>query len=544
MNSLNTRFWHARTLCALVLGLASAACNSVLAWDDLQVEDLPAMGGGAGEASANNGGSGGSVGAPECTTHQQCLDLAGRAADGTQLPARCIQPEGKCVQLLSADCDAVTGDYTDDDAILIGSLFSTKGAQAATNLQRQQSAMLAVEQINKAGGIPAPNSGRPRSLVLVSCDESTDLIRAGTHLSVDLKVPAIVGPNTSQDTLDVSNEVTVPSGTVVMTPTGVASSIADLIDQNLTYLMTPTDVQRAPLMIRQINELETSIKEAQGKSNVKLAVVYRDDALGIGTRTSLNSLVINGKPLADPINLGQRVAIHPYDFSKPDQAEIISSLVEFAPDIVVLAGTAEIISAIMQPLESAWTSDSLHRPEYVLIDSAKVTDLLMITKENDDLRRRVRGTGITPAPTSAPVFDAFKVDYQVRYPGKSIVSGMGATYDATYAIAFALAATKDQPVSGASVAEGFKKIRGGSTLIEIGSTKVLAAFQKLASGEAITAIGTFAPLEWNESGAVVGSTLEVWCIGAPAGSPVYQSSGLTFDIKTQQQSGTYTQCGP
>ncbi|HEY2736154.1 MAG TPA: hypothetical protein VGI70_19285, partial [Polyangiales bacterium] len=62
---------------------------------------------------------------------------------------------GQCVQLLSDDCALVTGDYLTDHAILIGSLFSLTGAQASTNIARQQSATLAVEEINEAGGIPS-----------------------------------------------------------------------------------------------------------------------------------------------------------------------------------------------------------------------------------------------------------------------------------------------------------------------------------------------------------------------------------------------------
>jgi hypothetical protein len=78
--------------------------------------------------------------------------------------------------------------------------------------------------------------------------------------------------------------------------------------------------------------------------------------------------------------------------------------------------------------------------------------------------------------------------------------------------------------------------------IDIGATRVLTAFQQLASGDAIDARGTFANLAWTKDGTVQGGTLEVWCIGAPGGKPTYQSSGLNFDIMTVTSSGTYTQC--
>jgi len=477
---------------------------------------------------------------PVCVSNSACTAQATAAhGGGDTVAAVCVKQSGKCVELLTEDCDTITGDYASDDAVVIGSLFSTKGAQAATNIQRQQSAQLAVTQINDVGGMPL-GGATPKRLVLVSCDESTDLARAGDHLVNDLKVPAIVGPNTSQDTLDLSTAVSVPGGTVVMSPTAVASSVGSLIDNDLTWLMVPTDVQRAPLMIAQINDLEKELTAARGTATTKLGIVYRDDALGIGTRTSLNDLVLNGKHLSDPVNLGTNVHINAYDFGAADQDGIVQEYVKFLPDIIVLAGTAEAISRVMVPLEAAWPAGA-PRPHYVLIDSVKVPELITAAADND-LRARVRGTGVTPAPTSMGVYDAFKVDYQVAYPGSSIISGMGPAYDATYAIAFALVAESAMEPTGAAVKAGLRRIGEGETKIDIGATRVLSAFQKLANGETINARGTFSALTWTKDGTVQGGTIEVWCIGAPGGKPTYQSSGLTFDIMARTTSGKYMQC--
>jgi ABC-type branched-subunit amino acid transport system substrate-binding protein len=510
---------------ALAFGVSGAGCNSLTKLDAYKV--TPSTTGTDSSAA--------------CVSNAACTEEATRAA-GSSAPvaAVCVQGSGRCVKLLSEDCDAITGDYTTEDAIVIGSLFSTKGAQAATNLQRQQSAMLAVNQINDVGGVPSA-SGSPRELVLVSCDESTDLMRAGDHLVGELEVPAIVGPNTSQDTLDLSGSISVAGGTVVMSPTAVASSIGDLIDDGLTWLMVPSDVQRAPLMMSQINVLEAQLKAERSLATVKLGIVFRNDALGVGTRTSLNSLVLNGKPLSDSVNLGSNVHINPYSFGSADQQTLVNEYLAFLPDIIVLAGTAEAISQVMVPLEAAWPAGA-PRPHYVSIDSVKVPELITAATGNDDLRQRVRGTGITPSPASAGVYNAFKLDYQVAYPGSSIISGMGPAYDATYAIAFALASKKHEAVSGHAIKDGLRKLAGGDMMIELGPTRVLSAFQKLADGEAIDARGTFTSLSWSDAGTVLGGTIEVWCIGAPNGKPTYQSSGLTYDLMAESQAGAYKPC--
>ncbi len=516
---------HTHLFAPLVLlcGLGSAACNSITKLDEYRIGTPTAT-----ESDA------------VCVSNQQCTDDATKAAGSSDpVAAVCVQASGKCVPLLSEDCNTITGDYTSDDAVVIGSLFSTVGAQAATNIERQQSAMLAVTQINSVGGVPS-SSTVPHKLVLVSCDESTDLMRVSDHLVNELHVPAIVGPNTSQDTLDLSNSVSVKGDTLVISPTAVASSIGALLDNDLTWLMVPTDVQRAPLMISQINALEKSLEADRGTTSIKLGIVFRNDALGTGTRTSLNDLVLNGKPLSDSTNLGNHVHINGYDYTADNQDAIVQEYLAFLPDIIVLAGTAEAITKVMNPLEAAWPA-SAPRPSYVLIDSVKVPDLITAVTGNDDLRSRIRGTGVTPSPMSTPVYDAFKVDYQIAYPNSSMVSGMGPAYDAAYAIAFALAAKKDEPVSGTAIAEGLRMLGSGDTM-EIGATKATTAFQRLAAGQSIDALGTYSALSWSKDGTVVGGTLEMWCIAGPSTKPAYASSGLTFDIMSGTQSGQYAQC--
>jgi len=505
--------------------VAGTACNNVTGLNNFSVSDKPSS-------------------ARECETHKECSDRAtAQSMDGSPVVARCVQPEGRCVTLLTDECTTLTGDASDEDSLLLGSLFATTGATGATNTQRQQSVLLAVNEINAVGGIPSAD-GSPRKLVMLSCNSASSLKNASGHLVDELHVPAIIGPNTSQDTLDVSNQVTVPGGTLVISPSAVASSITSLPDKDLTWLMVPTDVQRAPLMIEQINELETQLKRDRSLNAVKLGIVFRDDALGKGTRQSLDSLVINGKPIADSSNFGHNVLIDGYDSTAKDQEPIVSKYLVFAPDIVVLAGTAEAITAVMKPLEERWSAETTRRPYYVLIDSVKVPDLITLATNNDDLRKRVRGTGVTSGPDSASVFNSFKLDYQVAYPGSSTsASGIGPAYDATYAVAFAIAYSGNQEVTGASVARGLRHLGKGTTEIDVTPNKATLAFQKLSAGTDIRAMGTFGPLDWDMDGNINGGTIEMWCIGGTTATPAYQSSGLSLSIMSQMISGTYTQCG-
>jgi ABC-type branched-subunit amino acid transport system substrate-binding protein len=562
----------------LITASVATGCSALLSLGDYTI-------GPADASMAEGGGDSGTDAADdvatdsvvyECTTNAECTarataagptyaDAAADAADsgpvdqldsGT-VPAICVKSVHKCARVLSTDCNAITGDYLNDNAILVATMFTTKPAsQLATNLPRQQSATLAAEEINSAGGIPGANGSPARPLVVVSCDEGANLVRVGAHLVNDLHVPAIVGPNTSQDTIDLTQKISAGGGTLVMTPTGVASSITSLADNNLAWRDVPSDVQRAPLMISQINEIELKdIKTRNGAAAVKMGIIYRNDALGVGTQTSLNALVLNGQTLSQNIS-ANLVKVDAYDPKAPNQAAIVASYAAFRPDIIALIGTAESITQVMVPLEAAYTGDAGpdaggYRPFYMLIDSSKVPQLLTAVTGNDDLRHRIRGTGVTPEPTlSAPVYNSFSTDYFSRFATLPSASGTGPSYDAMYSVAYAIAATRSMPVTGANIALGLRRLAasgdaGAGPRISVGPTTILAAFQALdLPANQITGIGTFGPLAWDLNGDVVGGTLEMWCIGLPGPAPAFQSSGLTFDIKTQAYAGSYVQCAP
>jgi len=470
--------------------------------------------------------------------------ISNHDCDGVAVASVCVQPEGKCVAVSSDDCATITGDYTKDGVILIGSLFQTSNAEGPANLQRQDSAALAIDEINGVGGIPGAGSTPPRPLVLVSCDDTADPLRAARHLIADLHVPAIIGPDVDQDALDVTNALSAAAGTALITPTGVASAIAELDDGGLTFQMVPTDAQRSGLMNGQIVQIESLLKSARTKSIIKLGVLFRDDAFGSSIRTSLSSIMLNGKPLSDPINLGQNVRIDPYPPAEPNRADLVNAYVGFLPDIIILAGAAEMVAALIVPIEGQWPAGA-PRPYYVATDAIKVPELLAAVGGNDDLRHRIRGTGVLPDPGSASASEAFKVDYSGRHPGlPTTVSGMGSTYDAAYTIAFALAATTGTAVSGHSIVTGLASLSGGGTSFPVGPATILNAFQQLTAGNHITAIGTLAPLQWDSRGAIASGLVELWCINAQGPAAIYASSGLVYNIKSQSYSGTYTQCAP
>src|SRR5262245_57974045 len=106
---------------------------------------------------------------PPCKSNLECT-MAASADSDTEVAAVCAGQgaEKQCQPLLSETCYKVTAGtgqaddlndaYKDDRAIIIGSLLETggpdgMGANGQTNQRREESAILAVHEVNTVGGI-------------------------------------------------------------------------------------------------------------------------------------------------------------------------------------------------------------------------------------------------------------------------------------------------------------------------------------------------------------------------------------------------------
>lgn len=243
------------------------------------------------------------------------------------------------------------------------------------------------------------------------------------------------------------------------------------------------------------------------------------------------------------MNLGTNVQILPYQPSRIEQTEMVNSTLRFAPDIVVLAGTAEAITQVLVPLERDWMGPPESRPEYVLIDSLKTPELIDAITGDPELRRRIRGTGAKPAARSTSVNESFMISYATRHPNEvANLFGMGSAYDATYAVAYGIAALGTRELTGHTISEMRPRLGVSGTEIELQGSTVLSAFRHLTEAAPISIIGTSAPLVWNDHGAIMGGTIELWCISVISGRANYDSSGITYDLQLDSTEGTYVQC--
>ncbi len=470
---------------------------------------------------------------PPCTTNAECMTRAGNA------PAICRKDSHQCVALLSQECIKVYGDPSDDNAIVLGGLFTLSGVNQASGTARMQSIELAADDFKQTiVGLPGGTGGLPRPLVFVECDDGSDntiASNAATHL-FNVGVPAIIGPGGSGIATAVIQNVTDPKGIFVISPSATSTSLSGI--NPLFWRTAPSDTVQAIAMQDQVSALETLFKTQYPTiTKQKLAIVYQNNTYGIGLSTAVSTgLMLNGVLATDTSNNGFFFPIQ-YDATTLDPTAAAAQVVSDQDNILVGIGTTEIITKFLTPVETNWSGTAPARPVYLFSDAGEKPELLTAVTGNTALRQRVRGT--VPG-TNNPLFQAFNLQYQGKYGAAANVFGMAGAYDSVYLIAYGIVSLGSAPITGNALSGAMSKMVGGQ-LSPVGAANMKAAIQVLQSGNAIQINGASGPLHFDLSLHEAKSDITVWCISTDgSGNPIFVSSGRYYDSPTGSMKGTFS----
>jgi len=471
-----------------------------------------------------------------CTTNKQCSDLLGEAAV-------CRARDKRCGRLLTPECPRVIGDATSEEAIILGTVFSTSGTNGPSGIARERSAELALNEIKSSvGGIRSSVDGVPRPLAIVQCNDELTLTGA-QHLVDDVGVPAIIGAASSSRVIEIATNVTIPKGVLLITPAATSPAITSLPDGDLLWRTSPSDTLQAVAMVDQIPALEAKyrVDNAVPKATkLRAAFVYINEAYGLGLYEAVTrDAQLNGAPLSDPSNAGLSTGLS-YPPNPPDlEAQITNILAQSPrPSLIVLIGSTEIVTKLIGPLESRWGT-ATPRPVYLAGDAVQKTELLDLVATDDSLRRRIRGSVPAP-PSTSGAFRSFVFKYEGMFGAPApTVFGMAGAYDATFLLAYAAAAAGSRALTGAELQKSFARLVKGAP-IEVGGTNMNAGFQALASPGTFDFDGASGPLDFDLRTGEARSNIDVWCIGKGGnGRPTFVPTGRFFDAKTNAMTGTF-----
>ncbi|MBK8257689.1 MAG: ABC transporter substrate-binding protein [Polyangiaceae bacterium] len=482
-------------------------------------------------------------GAAACETADDC-----EAQNGGN-PSIC-RADKTCAQLTSTDCGEVFGDYKDPNAIVLGFLGPLVGSDASTGLPIRNGAKLALNEFKNSGNLPSVSGGGPRPIAMVFCHDldapEDDPYRAAKHLVNDVKVPAILGPAFSGVTINTAKQVTVPGGVLTISASATSPLITDLDDNGLVWRTCPSDALQAIPLAQLVGPLETQIRTEQSlmaSDQIRVAMTVKGDAYGTGLADAVTpQLMFNGK---DAVANGDNFKRVDYDDpnSNPnvDFSAVVADVIAHKPHLVLLFGTTETAQILFDGIEAAWgdITPAIPRPYYLLPDGGKVIELLQKIGDDDDKRKRVRGT--VPGVAGA-LYDSFKLRYKA-FIKEDPLAFADTGYDATYLLAYSIVSQGDKTITGTTIADGLKKTIKGSP-INAGPSDINKAFQSLTSTGEIDYTGASGPLNFDTATGEAKADIDIWCVGRNANNEaIFVSSGQRYDAAQGKVVGTYNDAG-
>jgi len=484
-------------------------------------------------------------GAVACETSDECEQKNGGA------PSICRSDTKTCAQLTSEDCAEVFGDYKSPDAIILGFLGPLVGDDASTGVPIRNGAKLAFNEIKNNGGLPGLEGGQPRQLAMVYCHDldapEDNPYRAAKHLVTDVGVPAILGPAFSGVTINTAKQVTIPGEVLTISASATSPSITDLADDGLVWRTCPSDALQAVPLAELVPPIEAQLRAEQmlmATDQIRVAMTVKGDAYGTGLADVVTpQLYFNGGKTA--VENGDNFKRVDYDdpSTNPnvDYTTVIADVIAHKPHVVLLFGTTETANELFDGIEAAWAdiAPPIPRPYYLLPDGGKVAELLQKIGDDDDRRKRVRGT--VPGVAGA-LYDAFKLRYKA-FIKEDPLAYAETGYDAAYLLAYAIVAAKDKAITGPNIADGLKRTIKG-TGINAGPTDINKAFQALDSTGEIDYTGASGPLNFDTATGEAKADIDIWCVGRNASqAPVFLSSGQRYDAALGKVVGTYNDQG-
>ena len=495
---------------------------------------------------------------PDCAKNADC-----QGANGGQ-PSICRQSDQTCVSLASAEClmKAEPSDLLNDNTLWFG-LISPR----STGPHMEAAADLARQQIVKSGNLPGGQVNGPRRpLGFVSCtNDNGSLGKAMDQLLEVVQVPAIVGSNLSGEIVTMLTSHTTRAGVLTISPTAAAPNISDIPNEGLFFRASGSDT----IAVKTLAHVLRSVVEPQLRAGsppvlaageqMKVAVLYRGDSLGISNANSAATLVtFNGKSTADngaryykAINYGD-----PSDPNNPTPAAryagAVADTIAFSPHAIFVFGSLEF-SSMDKQIEAMWPATLPYRPIWLVVKGIANVFANDIGTDESWARRVYGAQPYVDKSTSA--YRGYEQLFRDSYPQLAASVSVTATpsyFDAAYVMAYAVAANGALPVTGANLADAIRtRLTPPGRKIFVGYDRIFEVLSTLSNGERVDLQGLTGSLDFLPNGDV-SQTQEVFCMKTEAGPGNtfgkvvgVKASGMIFDPDLDAVTGTIASCpGP
>lgn len=481
---------------------------------------------------------------PGCVSTELCTQANSGQLSVCRTKGRPCEPwQNEQCRLVSSPALAM-----DPNAIVIGSILpftvqqvdKSKPPSAYADRVRRAIDLAASEFATALAGGIFLTDGKRHPLAVIHCDSSQTAEGAKLalkHLVGTVRVPALI-VGADDDIVTIANEPDAKK-----TAIACEGCIGDLPQGLLAWRIVPRLALEAPMVNWRVSKLEQEIRALPSPPTaIKVALLTANERATTAFVSKLKDVLrFNGdKSVGDNGTSFKTILAADPRFAAVDHSKMILELLEFEPDIVVVAMGGDFGKYYLPGLEAQWTS--ARRPFYIATDLNYTKESWAAVGQDEGLRKRISGT----RPGYAVPLQANITDFVGRYgPVNNYKDPDGnfSGYDAFYSLGMALLASSQQPVvDGVHISAGFERLIGGTTLIDFRPQNVAVASALLLTAAPIDVRGLWSDLDWSLTTHDLDSDVSMYCLKRDGTSSIVlePNAGPRLSFATGAVDGAYT----
>jgi branched-chain amino acid transport system substrate-binding protein len=366
--------------------------------------------------------------------------------------------------------------------VKLGGVLSLTGSLGAVGKPIAETARMAVEHVNAAGGV----KGCPIEFVLRDDQgQSTVGVDAAKHL-VDVQgVPALIGAISTGVSLPILTSVAAPAKVTMVTCCSTAPTFTTLAAEGKTggyfFRTIPTTKTMA----------YAAARLAAQRGHKKTAVIYVNTDFGVNMARDFTRAFQK---------LGGSVAASlPYQENQPSYRAEVNRALAAGPDSVYLVAFPQDGATIAREWLSFGGTQNL-----LLNNALRANEFLKAV----GAKFLQTAYGVDSAQVSGPSVDGFNQAYQAKFGSAPNGPGLHTVYDAVVVVALAMQASKT--ITGTEIRDNIRKVTApGGTTVSTGVEGIRKGLDLLRGGQAVRYVGATGPVTFDEHGDVSGPAL-VW----------------------------------
>lgn len=362
----------------------------------------------------------------------------------------------------------------------LGGVLALTGAQGAIGKVIADSGKLALDQINKAGGV----KGCQVEFVLRDDTSQPSVGLDAARFLVDVqKVNAIVGLVGSGTALQVVNSVSVPNKIPTVACCAVTPALTRMAEEGKTggYFFRTIPTARTMALAH--------AKAVTDKGYKKPVIMYINNDFGNGTAPDTKRALEK---------MGVNVAgVIGYSENQPSYRSDVQKALALDPDSLVLIGLSQDATIVLREWFALGGTQNV-----VLHNTLRSMDVVKGIGE----RFLTKAVGVDNGQASGPSADTFNKDFQAAYGRPAVGPGLHTMYDA---VAVTLLAMQAAPkLDGASIRDALRAVQDPAG-IEVGTgvEGLKKGLDALKAGRKIRYVGATGAFRFDKNGDVSGPML-------------------------------------